>query len=282
MAKKKTILIIFGIVILIILIVVGSFLLYNNFKSDEPLGLKVHYYKDGVEVFPESVLQSFVTPPGIDIDQIAFDIIGTNEGDVDLSNIRITSSSDSGPNVFPASLISATPQTLLVGESKTLWNSSLMDTMDFESFPQPITFLVVVTGDYGPITTTSSISFNLTIEDPCLSEPVEILNSTYNLTNKETYVDINSCQHWSYTIHIFPEYYTNWQWNIHPEYTFCDSPPFYTEGGPLAAGGYKTCYIPRNRYWVPTRDPVYRTWGLFWIPHPADNTTSVSDYGGLK
>jgi len=131
------------IIVGIILIGIISMWVYFGFvkSSEKPFGINVHYYKDGVEVFPQSVLQSVVTPPGIEIDQISFDIIGSNTGETNL-NVQII---DASPQPFKDALPTTT-KILDVEETKTLWQSGLIDVLQFESYEQPVKFWINISG----------------------------------------------------------------------------------------------------------------------------------------
>ncbi len=167
MAKNNnTVLWIIGIVILLIIILSQSNInLYNLFKKQEGIiSLTPHYYKDGVEVFSSKGflgLFTMVTPPGGSFDQISFSVPGTAIGDISLSNIQII---DAYPIAFKNAL-PLTIQSLLVGQTKTLWTSDLMETVQFEG--QTINFWVEVsavndyTGEtiYAPRAYSGEISF---------------------------------------------------------------------------------------------------------------------------
>ncbi len=114
--NKNLIFYIIGAVLLVALII--------NFqipKETEMIGLNVHYYKDGVEVFPTKGFLGFsiVTPPGGSFDQISLSINGVAGGEIPFSNIQIT---DATPTAFKNALPTTT-QSLLEGQSKTLWTS---------------------------------------------------------------------------------------------------------------------------------------------------------------
>ncbi len=164
MAKKNNIIYwIIGIVIFFLVITQT-----NIFKKQETemLGLNIHYYKDGVEIFPTKGFFGFsiVTPPGGTYDQIAFDIPATNTGDVPITNIQIV---DASPLAFKNALPSTT-QSLLIGESKTLWTSGLIDTVQFEG--QIINFWIKILGDHPDLGTTYAEKYSGDItfetEDP--------------------------------------------------------------------------------------------------------------------
>ena len=136
--NNNTILWIIGIIILVVLI--------SNYQKPEEgmIGLKAHYYKDGVEVFPQFSLFRFsvVTPPGGSYDQISFDIIAIAQ-DVSIANIQVVGAY---PQIFEDALASATLQSLAIGESKKLWTSDLMDTVQFEAI-SPVNFWIELSGE---------------------------------------------------------------------------------------------------------------------------------------
>jgi len=136
MKNDNTIFWIIGIAIVV-------FLILPNLQAPKEggmIGLNVHYYKDGVEVIPKKGFLGFsvVTPPGGTFDQIAFDISATNQ-DIPYENIQVV---DASPQAFKDALVGATPQTLAIQETKTLWISDFMDTIQFESISQPVRFFV--------------------------------------------------------------------------------------------------------------------------------------------
>ena len=137
MAKKKN-----DSWILIIVIIIGILFL-NNYQNKQPdsMGFKVHYYKNNIEVFPQNTF-SIVTPPGGNFDAISLEIQGTNTGSYDFTEMKIA---DATPSAFKAALPTTT-NTLLAGQTKSLWTSSLMATSQFESFSQPVRFWVDISG----------------------------------------------------------------------------------------------------------------------------------------
>lgn len=144
--KTKVILmsLIVGVLIFGLIVGIYFFAFYKLSKeSDSGVGLKVHYYKDGVEIFPESVIQSVVSPPGIEIDQISFDIIAENTKNLKIRDIQII---DASPTPFRNTL-PTTIQTLDIGETKLLWQSTdLIDVLQFEFYAQPVTFWIKISG----------------------------------------------------------------------------------------------------------------------------------------
>ena len=106
------------------------------------MGFTPHFYKEGIEVFPTKAFSGFsiVTPPGIQVDEIKFDISGTNTGpSIELKIV------DASPQVFKDAL-PTTIQSLEVGESKILWTSALMETAQFEAV-SPVNFWIRISGE---------------------------------------------------------------------------------------------------------------------------------------
>ncbi len=101
MVKNYKFLIVFMVIVFVILIVgIASFLLYN--KSKKSPGLNVHYYNNGVEVFPNSKIQSIITPPGGYYDGISFDVYASNtQQSLKVVNMEI---SDASPPAFESAL----------------------------------------------------------------------------------------------------------------------------------------------------------------------------------
>ncbi len=160
MAKQdNSILWIIGIVLIVALIINSQVP-----KQEGMIGLNVHYYKDGVEVFPQKGFLGFsvVMPPGESFNQIAFNITGTTTGEIPFSNIQII---DASPTAFKDAL-PITTQTLSIDQDKTLWISSLIDTVQFESMPQPVRFWVNISAvdDYTEETFYADGFIDLTIE----------------------------------------------------------------------------------------------------------------------
>ncbi len=132
----------------IILIVGGIVLVALIISSQVPkatgIGIKVHFIKDGKEVYPQTKgLFTIVDPPGIDVDFVYFDISGVNDGETPVSNIQLV---EAWPTELNNSLIGVTPQSLEVGEDKLLWTSEWVDATLLEEYPQPINFWVEVSG----------------------------------------------------------------------------------------------------------------------------------------
>ena len=141
MKNDNTIFWIIGIVILVFIILPQL----QAPTEEGMIGLTPHYYKDGVEIFPKFSLWRFsvVTPPGEAFDQISFDISATNIGDIPFENIKVV---NAYPQAFKDALVGATPKTLAVQETKTLWFSDNMTTEQFESI-SPVNFWVEVSGE---------------------------------------------------------------------------------------------------------------------------------------
>jgi len=118
---------------LILILIFGMFLavfLLSNIKSEEGLSLKLHYYKDGVEVFPSSKSLTLVTPPGEIFDELSIDIIGKNPSQVDIIDMEIINAE---PTQLLSAFQSASIETLLSLETKTLWSSDRISTSQFET-----------------------------------------------------------------------------------------------------------------------------------------------------
>ncbi len=194
---------------LIILIIAGSFFLFKD-SNNENVGINVHYYQDGVEVFPnKGTMQSLITPPGGSYNQISFDIIGTNTGGVPIIDMKII---DASPIPFKDAL-PIIIQTLSVEESKTLWSSEIINTPQFESYPQPVKFWLNVSGkdeQSGEINYNEhsiSLTFNQIDELEYTGEhwgitPSEIDNP-YSITTNGTNIwiaDLMGSQVYKYTI----------------------------------------------------------------------------------
>ena len=131
-----------GIVVLVFLILPN---LQKTPIEEGMIGLTPHYYKDGVEVFPQKGFLGFsvVTPPGGTYDQISFDISATNLGDIPIEDIKVV---NAYPQVFKDALVEAIPQTLAIQETKTLWTSGLIDTEQFEAV-SPVNFWIEISGE---------------------------------------------------------------------------------------------------------------------------------------
>ena len=85
--KKQDNIIIWIIGIAIVFLVLTQ---TNIFKKQEAFGLNVHYYKDGVEVFPTKDLFSVVKGT---YDEIAFAIYGSETGGTPITDLIITDAS---------------------------------------------------------------------------------------------------------------------------------------------------------------------------------------------
>ena len=157
MKNENTILWIIGIAVVVFLILPNI----QTSKEEGMIGLNVHYYQDGKEVFPKFGVFSIVTPPGGGFDQIGINIDGSATN-VSFSNIQIVGAS---PSAF-LNALPVTTQTLSIGQSKTLFTSSLIDTVQFEALPQPVRFWINISAvnDYTGETEYSTGFVDLTIE----------------------------------------------------------------------------------------------------------------------
>ncbi len=108
-------------------------------EEEGMIGLTPHYLdKDGNEIFPS---RGFTIVGGTpDVHEIYFDISATNL-DVPITNIQVV---DASPQAFKDALPTTT-QSLTAGQSKTLWTSIPMDTVQFEAV-SPVNFWIEVSG----------------------------------------------------------------------------------------------------------------------------------------
>jgi len=128
------------IAFLAVLVVIFFIYLICFYKQpNEGLELTVHYYNNGIEVYPASL--SIVTPPGGSYDQIRLEIKGSNTGNTPI-NLTIV---DATPAAFKNSL-PTTSNSLAVGASKSLWFSGFMNTNQFETYTQPVRFWINISG----------------------------------------------------------------------------------------------------------------------------------------
>ena len=111
----------------------------TSLLKKQDFGIGVHYYNDGIEVFPTKFFGfSIVTPPGGNYNQISFSI-SASSSDKSYSNIKV----DSATPIQLFNALPTTTQTLASGQSnKILWTSSLINTSQFESMTQPVRFIV--------------------------------------------------------------------------------------------------------------------------------------------
>jgi hypothetical protein len=184
MVKKKDNFILWIVGIILLLLVLSQFGIFKK-KEDNVVGMKVHYWNNGVEVFPDKPkgLFSIVSnenTSGI-FDSLSFDIKITNFGGFPTSNIHIA---DASPIEFKNALPS-TVFNLSAGESRTL-SSQNMSTAQFEHYPQPISFWVKMAGDEynGTMIILSSLSIKvleaailIRVEKPNTSVLTDFLNS---------------------------------------------------------------------------------------------------------
>ena len=167
----------------LIFIIGSSFIIYNIFIDQDDTAIKVRYYKDGIEVNVQEdsklfglFQQTIINPGGEAYDQISFDIFVTNTGNVSI-DLQII---DASPLVFKNAL-PATIKTLLVEESGILWSSDLIDVDQFESYPQPVKFLINISGEYLYASSTSYEYTELYLE--FISEEIDYLYIEEQLQN---------------------------------------------------------------------------------------------------
>lgn len=188
-SNTKVIIIVFAVILLIVLFNSSSKL---PLKYEEDVGaLTVHYYKDGVEVFPNKQTFSIITPPGGVYDQIAIDVKGIASGDKSYSNIKVVGAT---PLAFKSALPTTT-QTLTKGQTKILWTSGLMNTAQFESLAQPVRFWVNVSAkdDYDGSIKYSNNYVDLTINPEglagwCYQEHANVVTSCGGLSTGKYYL----------------------------------------------------------------------------------------------
>jgi len=154
--------------------------------------------KDGVEVFPtKGLFSSVITGAGTYgvYDQISFDIYGSNDGGVNI-NMQIVNAS---PIAFKNAL-STTTQILEANKhDKLLWNSTLMNTVDFES-ESPINFTVSVFGEGESTNKTIVSSTNLTIKPMIILSPIPDISMYAGETKA---VDMTVCNNFNQPQEIF-------------------------------------------------------------------------------
>lgn len=159
--KKKQWII--GIIIGIVILIMAN----QTNKKTEQIGINVHYYLNGQEVFPENNLFSFVSPPtpGIYCDTISVDIVGTNTGNTPLNLTIINASPTEFKNKLPTNMV-----VLNKGiTNKVIWRSGNITTYpDLERYGQPFNLLINVSGAY----TTGS---NILKTYSATSKPISVL-----------------------------------------------------------------------------------------------------------
>jgi len=138
MGKKKNPL----VLVILVGILLISFFYLINLNEEEEVGFKVHYYKDGIEVFQSNTL-SVIQVDTSSYDEISFEIIGENLGNYPITNMQVDSA---GPIQLKDSLPTLS-KSLSPKEKKTLWISDRMDVHQFESLTQPIKFWVNISGE---------------------------------------------------------------------------------------------------------------------------------------
>lgn len=141
--------IIFGFIFLLVI--------FNQNLFQKKEGLSVHYYQNNVEVFPN---KGFSIINSVTYNQISFSVYGTATN-TPYSNIQIV---DANP-IQLKNALPATTQSLSSGETRSLWNSSLINTSQFEGLTQPIRFSVNISGknDYTGLTEYKNNFIDLTI-----------------------------------------------------------------------------------------------------------------------
>ena len=192
MKNKNTIFYIIGAVILV------AFLISSQVPNEEMISLTPHYYREGVEVFPEKGFFSIITPPGGSYDQISFDITVTNNGDIPFTDLRANYIgirdgnhnwikyiylNEQGDGNYPGVLI-GDGNLLISGEMSVM--SKLINVSEFESLSQPTKFGVGVSA----INTYTNINWgvdsqewlSLTIEE----EPWIYTGESYALDSENT------------------------------------------------------------------------------------------------
>lgn len=116
-------------------------------QKEEGIRLVPHYYNNGVEVFPSRGmgLFSFVNPPGVEVDQISFDVYGSNTGEIFIDKIQ---ANQAYPSQFLTALQTGTNYTTELEPGQTnalIYSSALMNATDFESI-SPVNFWVDMKG----------------------------------------------------------------------------------------------------------------------------------------
>jgi hypothetical protein len=182
MAKKKSniILWIVGIILLLLVLSQLNILKIQPKSQPETVGIKVHYWNNGVEVIPKQGLFSVVTPPGADFNQISLDIYVTNTGNVPINNIYIA---DASPVEFK-NAFNLTNSTLNIGDSVIL-SSNNMTTSQFEPYNQPVRFFINISvkNNFTNEITYTSQYVDLTI----IPSNLELKSGTITLDGNLTY-----------------------------------------------------------------------------------------------
>jgi len=203
MRKKQKKLV--GIILLvgIGILLVGGLVIYillinevNIFQSKELIEIDIHYYNDGVEVYPNRVLQSIING-GDNYDAIAFSMTINNNGQIPFQDVKVTSvniedntgtnkgyitwSSPAGTLVYTNGNYYQTIGNVAVGETKII-TSQQYEVGTLEQVAQPMQFYILGTAmnTYtGDITTFNSSKVSLTIE-------AEEIIPTYKLCYQES------------------------------------------------------------------------------------------------
>jgi len=154
--KNKGIKIIVALLILVLFVSVGI-KMYFHYKTPKDVSLKIHYYKDGLDV-TNTIEQTWISPPGGDFDAIGFSIVVSNFGDITIENLHIVSNSNDvcdssscevslGINDFS----NPVAKILNIGETKTLWTSNQIDAAQYEGYS--VIFDISISGEnnYGDV-----------------------------------------------------------------------------------------------------------------------------------
>lgn len=136
--KDKTILLLAAAIVLIIIFSQSDF--FKN-KIEPEVGLRVHYYSNGVEIFPDNQLSSIIIPSNVEsADEIAFDIIINNTGNTAINNTLEWAYPLEFKNALPTGKYTVYP-----GQLRTI-TTNRISTIPLEAYDQPINFTVNVSG----------------------------------------------------------------------------------------------------------------------------------------
>lgn len=186
--------------ITIIFVVIGIAVLFlvviPNINKEKSNGLKIHYYSNGQEVFPNDRLFSIVN--GGNYDSISFSITLQNTGQTPLNNLNISYiQSTSNTNQLTNNLVKWNPYvsstlssdgfyyqdlgTLGIGAIQTLYSDNVT-LSQFENLSQPIKFYIKTNAidsyTNNLITSNSSASLSITpkVSLWCYQESANIAN----------------------------------------------------------------------------------------------------------
>lgn len=132
--------------ILLVAAAIALFIIFSQspiFKKQiEPeVGLRVHYYSNGVEIFPDNQFSSIIIPSNVEsADEISFDIIINNTGNTLINNTLEWAYPIEFKNALPTGRYTVNPK-----ELKTI-TTGRISTVPLESYEQPINFTVNVSG----------------------------------------------------------------------------------------------------------------------------------------